>query len=291
MVEKGSIFIVLISILLTISLFILATLVTANSLLYPDIYMDSLNESEVTELVQESINNLTGEQFIEIQEQEIKILMEDLLTQFLAYMRGDNDTLELTINVDQERIRDLLILEIENLPICNDNQISFNIEDESICRPSNQTAEELLDMFLETSDIELPENQINLAEVYEIDTSELENIREQTKKIKPILYGLIFLVILFSITILIIAKDPKEGSKVLGINILITGIFVFVASLIPSSFTSSIPIEVMILKDLVISLVDGLVSKLRVYGFGSIILGIILAGIPLIIEKRNNQNK
>ena len=78
----------------------------------------------------------------------VKEIATRLLTGVLAYMRSDTNELALNVEIDQEKLKTFFLDSINNVSVCGKGQeYSFDSLD-SLCRPANKSANELLDELL-----------------------------------------------------------------------------------------------------------------------------------------------
>lgn len=286
------ILIIFISILLVLSLIISATLLTTNELLHEDIYLEAINESEISEFIENSTDEIPGGEFIEIPEEEIEKITENFLTNFLSYIRGDSEELNLTIEINSSSLMKFFEEEAEKFPVCLEDEEPYPNGTEPVCRPQNQTTSEFLEEFLEMNNITLSEEEsINLAEIYGLEENpEFEEIRSNVSKFKPILFGFLGLVIILSLSIFFISKNYSKGTINIGINFAIAGTIILMLSIIPISFLNSISLEIELIQNFILNIANALLSKYRLYG--GIILGVgaITIGIPTFIKIKGKKS-
>lgn len=256
-VLKGVLWVAL-SIILVVSILLSVTLLTANTLLYPDIYVKALGEG----------GNESDGNFEEA--------VEETITNFLSYIRGETEELDLTLNIEGEELEDFLEAQIEGLPVCEEGQ---SYEEDYTCRPSDMSVEEVLDEILSNEEIEIPETQsVDLLETMNLDTSELEQIRGAVRFYKMALYLFVFLSLVFAVLMFVAAKEIKKGAMALGTNLIITGLILFVSSLTLSTLvTPSFGVE--FLTSIINSVRGFVVSRQNLYGIILVVLGgLLVAG-------------
>ncbi|MDP3987128.1 MAG: hypothetical protein Q8P81_02785 [Nanoarchaeota archaeon] len=286
-----NILLVVLSFFLIILLFISATLLTANSLLYPDVYVEALKESGAYGFLSNATEEVQGGSFIEVPEGGLDVAVEDLLTNFLSYLRGDSEELNLTIGIDGNELRSFFEEQAEKVPVCNSGEEPYSGEGDSLCRPSDTNVSEFLDEALLRGNITLPEGgRVDLAEVYGFNNSEMLQVREHIQTYNTVTYIFFFLDIVLIILIFVVSKSMKKGVMVSGINLILAGTGILVASVIVASFVNIPNIEFALVSNIFLIVKDFIISKQNFYGILLLAVGGVLT-VSSIFVRNNIQNQ
>jgi len=276
-----------------VSLLVTVTLLTANTLLYPDIYVKALDgEGGASGVLADDTESIDGGEFVNTSSEEFDVEVEKLITNFLSYLRGETNELNLIIDLDGGALWAFLEEQVEKLPACGSGKELYSTEGDALCKPANKTSSEFLDEALAENNITLPESQsIDLAEVYEIDTDGLGQIREGVRMYKIAIYIFLFLSVVFSVLIFVAAKDIKKGSMILGIDLVVAGLIVFISSLTTSLLINAPDFGIEILTGLVNSVKDFIIIRQNLYGVALVVSGGILVGVSVFLKKNEGKNE
>ncbi|MEK6909327.1 MAG: hypothetical protein AABX23_04715 [Nanoarchaeota archaeon] len=218
-------------VLFAISIFLLIILAFSfafNSFLYPQVYFQAFEKAGVYSYLDENLTNAPN-MFIKIPEGGARPLIENLFSNFLDYMRSDTNKLDLSVKIDQEKLRNFFLDSIGNLSECRQNQNPFN--EENPCLPRGMTTDEFLDDFLASKNLSFFEKDtVDLAEVYGIEKGSknrenLDNMRNYIKyyQFSSILL-IVILVILFSLIFLLQKPNTRKFLRTLGFILIITSL-------------------------------------------------------------------
>ena len=120
-----------------------------NSLLYPSPYIKSMHESGTFEYIEDQLKNTPGASFIKLPNGEVEPLVENLLTNLLSYIRSDSDELNLSVEVDKEKLRSFFLKGMENITVCSPEKLPDFENLEKLCLKVGQTRDDLLDELIE----------------------------------------------------------------------------------------------------------------------------------------------
>lgn len=262
---------------------------TLNSFLYPEIYFEALEASGVYN----SIQNSVGSQelfFIVMPEEDPKGLVEDLFTKFMAYLRSETNSLELKVQIDQEKLRNFFIGQIGQLQQCTGNQDPFN--DENPCLPRGMNVELYLDSYLKSKNLDFfNETEVDLVDIYGIQEGSegriaIDNLREKISYLKiAYLLSIIFLIISISLIFLIQKPNYKKFLRNLGFIAIIPSavIYLTIRSLGELRNQGIFPVSDMFMLSIYNTVTEVLSSRLMdcviillIIGIGSIIFYFIL---------------
>lgn len=289
-----NILIAFISCLLIISIVISVTLITTNSLLQPEIYAEVIDETNVSDFIdlENSTSKIPGGEFIEIPEESAEVIAEDLITNFLSYLRGDSEELNLTLQVNNASLREFFLEAVERFPVCFSGENPYKGNGEPVCRPENQSSSEFLDEVLEENNITIKEEtSIDLTKVYGLENSEeLREVRKYTKNYSLIVYAFLLLnLILAGLIFFIQREDFKKGAMTLGINLTLSGIIVIVLASVLSSLSGNANINSELARKFVASMTNYLISRYNLYGWVTLGIGAITTGSSFLIKKKNTS--
>jgi len=281
--------------LLIMTSILLIFLSTASTLLSPSFYTDSLESSGTFDYIDENLEKIPETSFIKFPDNSSEELFEELITNFLEYIRGDSETLDLNASVDTSKVKDFFITRVEQLPVCQSEQISSQDSLEGICRPQNQTSEEFLDEFLERNNITiLDKDTIDLKEIYDLKKGSegretLDNIRNAVSYYW-LAVGLIAILSMTLVFLIIIISPTKSGLKLAGISITIASIITFMIVTITSfSIQNYIPQVNPLLNSIITAFADELIVRLYISSLIAFTAGIILFIISFFIKKPKRQ--
>ncbi len=286
--KNSAIFILSILAILSIILFSLA--LTLNTFLYPEVYIKSFEEAGVYDFIQNNLDKAQAATFIAIPESGPKIIVENLLTNFLSYIRSDDKELNLTIKIDTQKLKNFFIESVEKTPFCQSSQQQIPKE---ICRPQNQSAEEFLEEFLAEKNLSFFETDVvDLSNVYGLEKGSegkiaLDRIRyfiEIYQKTAFIL-GVIILAILMIMFFLKVNK-PSSFIKLISLISITSGILIAMIAFSISKSMTLIPQQSeIIVKTILDSIASPISSKLYLHAKILAGVGIILFFISFLVKK------
>ena len=284
-----------ISIILIISLILIIISLPLSSLLSPNVYINSLEKAQAFSYLDIQLENVPSATFIKMPEGGIKVLVESLLTNFLSYVDSKSDTLNLTVEIDQQKLRSFFLQQIGNISICNSYQEQNFDNLDKICILPNQTKENLLDTLLKEKNLSFFEKStVDLVEVYglEYGTEGRKNLDKLKSYIKIYHYSLIaliiFAIILISL-ILIINHNTKRSLRWISIPLLISGAIVLTGAIIAlDSINDYInQVQYPILPELSRAFVEIISKQAYIYASIIIISAVLLFVISFIIKSKN----
>ena len=284
-----------ISIILIISLILIILSLSLSSLLSPTVYIKSLEKAQAFSYLDTQLENVPSAIFIKMPEGGTKILIESLLTNFLSYADSKSDTLNLTVEIDQQKLRSFFLQQIGNIAICSSNQHQDFDNLNKICILPNQTKENLLDTLLKEKNLSFFEKDtVDLAGIYGLEEGSegrknLDKLKSYIKVYHYLLIALtIFAIILISL-ILIINHNTKKSLRWISIPLLISGAIVLTGAIIAlDSINDYInQVQYPILPELSRAFVE-IISK-QAYIYASIIImsAVLLFVISFIIKSKN----
>ena len=256
--------------ILIISILIFSLTLALNSLLYPSIYTNAFEKVGVYEYLDNNLNSIPAVKFITIPPEGPRPLVDLLVSNFLAYMRSDTDTLNLSIKVNTDELRNFFIDSVKKIPTClpNQNQFAQGIS----CIPKGKNQTQFLDEFLKTKNISFFEDDaVDLTEIYNLGTESygketLDSVRMYLRYYKLfIIISSIAIVVLIFLIYLFQRSNIRTFLEIIGIGLLVPALFLFLAThfvkLIPNHLVVSDQISSQILK----AVIDVLNNKLIIY--------------------------
>ncbi|MBU2503463.1 MAG: hypothetical protein KJ879_00190 [Nanoarchaeota archaeon] len=283
---------VVVSIFLVLSVSLTVVLFSMNSLLYPEIYIENLEASGTYDYLDSAVENISGGlmeiNFLDIPEEGMKPMVDGALTNGLAYLRGDIDEFSVLVSVDGSGLKDFLASQMEEIPVCDDDESSIDLDGNAICRPAGESVSMFLDMMLIENGIDIPDQgYVDLAKVYDLQGGGIEEIKSYVGIYKTALYGSLILSLILITTIIFIPKEERKGLKVLGINLFISGILVTVSYLVATTFLNSASIQTEILMNFITGLMNDVLSKTILYGIIILVFGVAVFAMSFAIPEKS----
>ncbi|MBU1252045.1 MAG: hypothetical protein KKC96_00430 [Nanoarchaeota archaeon] len=286
-----TVILVIVSIFLVLSVLLSVALFSANSLLYPKIYIENLEASGTYDYLDEAVDNISSDlmeiNFLDIPEEGIKSLIDGALTDGLAYLRGDIDEFSVLVSVDSYGLKSFIVSQMENFPVCSSGEISKDLEGDVICRPANESVSEFLDTMLIENGIDIPDSgDVDLVKIYGLQGNKIEEVRSGVGIYKMILYGSLILSLILIALVVFIPKDERKSLRVMGISFIISGLLIMISYLVATSLISSTSIQTEVFMDFVRGLINGVLSREIIYGFIVFGLGVAVLGISFAIPRK-----
>lgn len=233
-----------ISMILILFLIILSFSFTLNSLLYPQTYFQAFDKSGIYEYIENNLNASEGTTFISMPNGP-KPVIETLFSNILSYLRSDTDTLNLTVKIDQEKLRNFFLNSVNNTKECLPNQDPFN--ENNPCLPKGMNHSEFLDNFLESKNLSFFEKDtVDLTQIYGLEEGSkgkesLIQIREYIEKYKLAQWILWVLVIIFISFIYLLQQNKKKFFKTFGLILLISSLAILTIPYLINNLSFNLP--------------------------------------------------
>lgn len=287
------------SIILGIISFILITIipiiiigVAALPLLYPAAYLGAFEKAGVYEKAPQAIagrDATLGQMFTE---DFMRKNAEIMLSNGLAYVRGETDVLDLSIPIDRNQIRNILLQRMNLLPPCPAGTLPQSNENPE-CLPEGINRAQYVDAVL--NQVQLP-NKIDITAAQPQFKEGANKIRELVGAFYTALYGMLALaIILFLIVILLTRHSPKSMMKWIGTTLLMSGITVIALSLVLNSIVmAAVATQIgssEIVNVLISAILGTLVSGMQAYSIAMAIIGIILAAVSWKMKSAEAKKK
>ncbi len=276
-----------ISVFLILSVSLLIFLGGLNALLYPQVYENALGENNVYDSI--NITEIQGADFVKMPDGGTEFLINNLLGNFLSYIRGDAEELSLKIQIDRENLRNFFKDKIGEIPECGENESEYDESGNQICKSKEKTDEQFLDEFLEKKNATIFEQEsIDLSSVFSIQNESVSKIREFVKIFRLAFFGLIFLSAFLIVLIFVLSLDSiSSGIRTTGIGLFIAGISVLPATfLAPDVLTKAMSqINFPIVAEIAGNVVVSAVSRINLYAYIAMGIGAVLFVLSFALGK------
>jgi hypothetical protein len=276
------ILLVVISIVLVISLFVLGILWSSYTFLYPEVYKETFEKTNFYDSV--TLSQIPGGDFITLPEDGMKGILDNFIESTLSYLRGDSENLNLTFEVDSEKLDDFLLKESQKIRICNVGEESF-LGKKPNCRPPELNASEYLEEILEKNSFTVPENKrVNIAGLLGFDVGNISKIRNYTISYKYLLYGLGIFILVLSLFLFFISETKTRWA---GIDFLISGALVFsIGFLAFPLIIQSLSSGIGFIESASKNFLEILYSRLTIYSIAIGGIGIVGIALSFFINKK-----
>ncbi len=280
----------IISFILIILISVVVVLASMNMLLYPSVYENALEKSNTYGSLGNIINQNSGVQFV--QDKNFQFMANFLVENFLSYIRGDSENLNLIVTINQTTLRNFFQKDMEKLPSCVSGQDSFS-GNVPRCKPANETSSVFLNEILAKNNATLPKDtSIDLGKTLNLNNTDIQKIKGYVSTYKWGLYSSAILTfILIFLVFLIAERKFHPTTKIVGISFFFAGI-----STIISGFSSG-PIlnklmsslgsgaELDLAKGVVQNVMGSVLSTMNLYGYIVTFLGIVFFSFSFAIKK------
>ncbi|MBN1502279.1 hypothetical protein JW930_01940 [Candidatus Woesearchaeota archaeon] len=277
---------ILISSLFGLTLCVAIAGFSAQVLLYPDIYETALEENDVYDYIEERIA-LQG--YIPepiFAETGIKATLNKLIRRSLAYVRAEEEVLDLTIEFN-DTILTFFEKRIMELDTCKPNQMPF-AEDDIVCRPADLSAEEFNEIVLEQQDIDIAQiSSVNLGEALGIEKM-LSPVREGVRIFRIALIAAVALSFFFLMLIIILnRKSISSIAKWVDTELFIVSLSMLTSSyLIKRYLPDNIPVDIDILKAFLMQIIFTILDIMAYYAAIIIVVAIVMMIVATVFKKK-----
>ena len=257
------------SVILGIISFILITTIpvlimgfSATQFLYQDTYEKAFEESGVYSIASSLFQQSLGTN-IALPDNFIKTGIRNLMSSLLIYVRGESETLDLSMQVDEEMIKYLILQKISSIPTCPSGIVPQNIQMPE-CFPQGYNKAQFMDAAMRS--IDLPDS-IDI-------TSFMPQLTEITNKVRgyvQILYNWLYALLVVSVVLLLIMvaltiRSPKSMLKWIGTTLLISGITVLALSFVLTNIViSAVGTQAGPIMPVISSLLDTFSGSMKIY--------------------------
>lgn len=280
------------SVLLGIISFVLITIIpvvimgfAAMPLLYPAAYLDAMEKAGIYEKAPQAIaskDSTLGQLFTE---NFMRTNAERMLANGLAYVRGEANGLDLSIPLDRNEIRNILLQRVNLLPECPSGTLPQSNENPE-CLPAGINRIQYVDAVL---------NQAQVPDKIDMTTA-LPQLKAAADKMRSLvgtfylaLYGMLALTILLFLAVIFLTRhSPKSALKWVGTTLLISGVTVLALSFVLTSVVMSAVASQIdsseIINTLISVVLETLASGMKTYSIAIAVIGIILAAVSWKIK-------
>ncbi|MDO8564277.1 MAG: hypothetical protein Q7R87_04670 [Nanoarchaeota archaeon] len=291
---KG-VLIVVLSFLLILTSFSLSLVIGANLLLEPETYEQTFEENNVYEGLHKQFfsSNHLLENRVDISPKDMKNTVNGLIGSFLAYAKGENDSIYLYMN--NKSLKNFLVKQLDSVRSCEVNEAQFDVNNKILCKASGRSSEELLDEMLERK------NMTHILAVDKVDLFSVIGGDQEFQKVQRFTvyyYNSIFIlsVLLMGLILLIflVNKDDfRKGLRINGISIFIAGLIAVLTVKFVNYFLLryiNLSPDIVYLQDTMLDLVNEVLSVVNIIGICAMVLELIIIGIDFFMKKKN-ENK
>jgi len=278
---------VIFSILLVLFLIVLIFASSFNTMLYPQVYQQAFEKSNIYPLMENQTFG-SNTQFIKKDGEGMKNVLNELIINGLSYIRGESDSPNLTIEIDQSNLRGFFEGSVGNLSVCSYKQDPYG----SIpCKPSEMNSSQYLDGLIESRNITILKTaNVDLAKEFDKDNN-LSKLRDVVKIYKTLILALIVLSFLMATFILLLKrKELRSGFRWLGTPLLISlllGLFInFGKTFLINSI--NLPSELSMFRGSMEVVFNSVFGRIFLYSLILLLLGIIFWVVSFFIEKKKN---
>ena len=289
-----------IAVAMFVAILVLLVSVSLYPLLYSDIYITSLDSAGAFSYAEEQLNAVPMASFIKIPASGVKEIATRLLTGVLAYMRSDTNELALNVQIDQEKLKTFFLDSINNVSVCGKGQrYSFDSLD-SLCRPANKSANELLDELLVAKNLSFFERDtVDLVSVYGLEEGSagrlnLDNFRRYFLYYRYVIFvSALCVVLLGGIVFLLKRRSLKGFMRWTGFTFVLAGAVALVGALFgASAFKGYIAtVQYPLLPEFANSLVSAIARNVFLYAAIAGIIGLFLIVFSFLMPSAKSNIK
>lgn len=276
---------VFLSVILSLSIISSIIGLSINSLLYPEIYQNSLQKNNVYDSIEKLIENQTSQNGFNLIDSRIIIpSINSNLENILAYIRSDEDVLNFTIEINISAFKPFFRAAAENITICSNSQQPF-VNDKIICRPLNISSSEFIDMALEKKGFDTSKSAINLADVFDKERN-IDKVRNAVYIYKIVLYISLSLLVIIPLLFFFLS-GLKSSFRWAGLTFILTGfIFTIISfSVLVLYPLINVPEE---FRNLVFDIINPLTIKLIIYSVSALALGVVFFILSFFVGESNS---
>ena len=242
-------------------------------LLYPDIYQDTLEKNQAYDFIETQLADsgyLPDTIFVQ---DGIKPLTNRLLKNFLAYVRGDSENLDLKLDV-KGTLEEFFLERINELPVCKNN-IDVLASNDITCKPADIEPNEFLDLVLEAQGASDIPTEIDLATVFDKE-DKLPLLKENVLKFKESIYIAWLITFASIILILLISRSLSVSTDIIDTDFFLVALTMFVTSYGARENFHKIPIPQNLLgmENIIFDLIVKILDTMTYYA--SILIGIAI---------------
>ncbi len=282
----------ILTIILLLVLIIFNFSISFHQLLYPQIYKNAFDKGGVYNFLEKQTGSVGSINFVIIENNGIKGMINNLIDKTLEYLRGDNKDLGVYWEINKTEIREFFDKQASSIRLCNTEEQQKN-NGETVCRPKNMTLEEFLNNELKEGNITIFDNnqtRINPLDIYDKERK-IEVLKEYVKIYKYAIY-LSALIILIILTIIIITerKRLRSGFEFIGIPLMIGGIIVIIISGIAGNLLyTQISTQIPFFQPAALEIITPIFHSAKINGIITITIGFVLLIIAFFTNNKKEE--
>jgi hypothetical protein len=281
----------LISNLLAITLTVAIFGTSMQVLLYPSVYQKALDKNNVYNLIEEKA--IQGGYISEavFNKQNPKKIIDYLLRNTLAYLRGDTETLNLTINLN-ETLYAFFEERAAEYPVCKHGQLPFSGAS-TVCRPPDLNVSQFLDMTLERQNVSVSKlSTVNLAEVMN-KNGNITQVRDGIVIFKKIVIAAWLLSFaLLMMIIMLTKKSFKSMTHWIDMDLISVGVgFVLPGLLLKDKISQLVSMQLPFLEGFLTDIIFAVINTMMYYGWFLLGAAFVLMIISFFFKDKKAKKK
>ncbi len=256
---------------------------SAMQFFYPEVYEKTFNELGVYDSVPALLSQSIGVN-VAFPPDFVRSNTNMLIENTLAYIRGETGSLSLSIPIERDFVRSLILQAFNSIPTCPQGILPSNTQVPE-CFPAGYNKAQFIDSAV--SSMQLPE-QIDFMALM----PQVKGVVDQLKGYASIFYNAFYSLLAVSVVLLVLMialtfRSPKSMFKWLGVTFLISAIPMLAFSFaLTDIVVSAVGPQVGPLMPLVSSMLDALSGSMMLYSGIITVLGIILYAASRMIKEK-----
>ncbi len=233
-------------------------------------------------------SNSQGVVVTDIEENGVEATINRILNNFFGYVRGETDTLELTLEVDTSQIRAMFIAKAEEFQICPEGQEPY-VQGKPVCRPANVPANVFVSEVLEREGIALPQDgTMNLQDIYDSE-NKYEEFRVAYLKAKQVwTYVALGSLVLISIMFFLTKRSVRSILRWIGVPVLCVGVLLLIVSIFaPTAIVPVLPPETLAYRTYILEVLTMIFNMVTRNAQVTSITGVVLIGISFALPRKH----
>lgn len=277
---------------------LLIVLLSLNSLLYPEIYIEGLKESGALSEMEGQLQQIPVAGFIKMPDGSFEALISAMLSNLFSYLRSESDDLNMTIEIDEAKLKELVLQQLGRIRTCNPGELPNPQDPSSICMPGDQDADEIVRKFLAEQNLTILENnKLDLSKIYGLGVGSparksLDELRKYVAVYKMAIFLFaFFIIILLSVMFFLEYHNTPGFMRWAGFPVLIAGVIVmFFAMLGINAINENIAgSESSIMSEILKIAIKNITSELYFYSAVAIAFGLIVFLISFVARREDSE--
>jgi len=277
---KGVLLLVL-SIVLILALLSFNIVFSINQLFYPDIYIQAFEKNDFYN----NLGDMIGQGGDISDMPDSKQIVDEKITNTLAYLRSETEELDLKITMNKENLKDAFKQTIQDLPQCETGEQPV-ANNQVKCIPQGMDSSEFTDQIFSQQELSEEQMEYDLGEIFNKD-NELEKFKGYISSSKIIFYISIIIAILFISIIVFLQKvNPKKAMLWIGGDFFIAGGLGLVLGLATMGFAEALSTrEEFFFLSFAKDIVSPVAWKINIISIVFIIIAIALLVFAFLIKR------